>query len=1371
MCLFKTLTFVVALAACHFFGGINLSAQGNPEELGIPIIRNFTHEEYDGFIQNWDIVQDPRGFIYVANNSGILEYDGVNWRKIPVPGNPVIRSLAVDDQGTIFIGALGDLGYLKADSLGELSFVSLLQFLPENRRNFNDVWNTFSTSEGIYFQTERYLFRWQDHSSEILETRDVNGSFFFWDKEEKIASAFVLNDEIYLNSYHQGIKKVVGDSLELIEGGESFAQMFFNFFLPFSIKGTDVFALTGSASTNKLYTYDGKEFKDFSISKELESFFEENRLYMNAVALLNGEIAFPSLRGGLVVMDKAGEIKFILDEKQGLQDQFIINLFQDRENSIWLSLGDGISRFEYPSPLSIFDHRLGLDVPVYHMTRHMGKFCLATEDGVYLLDEEERKRGEFSSFSKLPGINDQSWKILPVDQEVLIANAHGVYQIKDKGVHRLSQEHAFTLNQSRYDPTMVWLGEKDGLRLMKKSGQSWISSEKIPEIKGKILNVIEEDSRHLWISTWTDEFIRISFKQDEQSQLRKKEDGSFELEMAPYEIDFFGPKHALPSGFLRMAYIDKKLLLYTAEGLLRYNDLQKVFVPDTRFGKALSAPGLLIDRIAQDQKGNLWLAIIENGEVEIRKFKKGPEGDYIADPNIHLRQSVVGEFIDWIYPDPENPDYIWFAGTHGLIRFNSALHPKEKQIKTPKTQIRSVYVKGDSLVFGGAPGRDRLEKTLSYADNEIRFRYAAPFLKDPQKNSYQVFLQGFDKAWSPWTNESQKDYTNIPEGKYVFRVRARDYAGKLANESSLSFRIAAPWYRSPWTYTLYLLLLGLLIRALLYWRFRHLEGRNNRLEDIVNIRTRELKKEKDRVEKQREKLKELDELKSQIFTNLSHEFRTPLTVILGMANQIKHSPEKWLDRGVNMIERNGSSLLNLINQLLDLQKLSAGRLRTQYIHGDIIQYIQYVFESFQSLALLKDQQLHFLSSESQYFMDYDPNKLLHIISNLLSNAIKFTPDKGNIYLQLDVYREHETEMLRIRVKDTGKGIAPENLPFIFDRFYQVEEKGSAQSTGIGLALTYQLIKLMHGDIKVSSKLAKGSSFEVLLPVTNKAELKEFSGNNLHISPYKQVESKEEISCPKAGGRASLLIVEDNADLMQYLLSCLEGKYELFMARDGQEGFDLALKHVPDLIISDVIMPNKNGFEFCAELKTDPRISHIPVVLLTARFDEQSRIEGFKHGADAYLAKPFNPEELSIRLEQLLKIRQELQKRYQEPDWIGAKDVIEPTQEDEFILQLKQVVEEHLDEEDFKVVDLCREMGLSRTQLHQKIKALTGRPTSHFVRSIRLQKARNMLQHANLNISEIAYSVGFSDPRYFSRTYAEEFGETPSRTRSAALKAP
>ncbi|MEM8889227.1 MAG: hybrid sensor histidine kinase/response regulator transcription factor, partial [Bacteroidota bacterium] len=685
--------------------------------------------------------------------------------------------------------------------------------------------------------------------------------------------------------------------------------------------------------------------------------------------------------------------------------------------------------------------------------------------------------------------------------------------------------------------------------------------------------------------------------------------------------------------------------------------------------------------------------------------------------------------------------------------------------------IRSVYVRGDSLIFGGAPGREELTTPLKYDDNELRFRYAAPFLKDPEKNSYQVFLEGFDKNWSTWTYESQKDYTNIPEGKYTFRVRARDYAGRLADESRLSFRIEAPWYRSPWICASYLLLLGLLIRGLLSWRFRHLESRNNRLEEIVDIRTQELQKQKDQVESQKEKLKELDELKSQIFTNLSHEFRTPLTVILGMANQIRQSPDKWLDKGVHMIERNGSSLLNLINQLLDLQKLSAGKLRPQYIQGNIIQYIQYVFESFQSLALLKEQQLHFLSSESCYVMDYDPDKLLHIISNLLSNAIKFTPDKGNIYLQLDVHQEQEREMLRIRVKDTGKGIAQENLPFIFDRFYQVEEKGSAQSTGIGLALTYQLIKLLHGDIKVSSKLGKGSNFEVLLPISRKAELKGFSESALSISPYKQVEGEEEISCPNAGGRASLLIVEDNADLMQYLLSCLEGKYKLYVARDGQEGIDLALKHVPDLVISDVIMPNKNGYEFCAELKTDPRISHIPVVLLTARFDEQSRIEGFKHGADAYLAKPFNPEELSIRLEQLLKIRRELQKRYQEPGWLGARDVLEPNQEDEFIQQLKRVIEEHLDEEDFKVVDLCREMGLSRTQLHQKIKALTGRPTSHFVRSIRLHKARNLLQTANLNISEIAYSVGFSDPRYFSRTYTEEFGETPSSTRSAAFKAP
>lgn len=556
--------------------------------------------------------------------------------------------------------------------------------------------------------------------------------------------------------------------------------------------------------------------------------------------------------------------------------------------------------------------------------------------------------------------------------------------------------------------------------------------------------------------------------------------------------------------------------------------------------------------------------------------------------------------------------------------------------------------------------------------------------------------------------------------------------------------------------------IALLFIFTIVWYYRSKQKGNAAL----NRLNKALMEQKAVVEKQKEKLEELDEIKSRFFTNISYEFRTPLTIISGMIDQVKTKPDVWLDKGSNMIKRNVDGLLNLVNQILDLRKLESDEMQVNMIQGDIIYYLHYILESHHSFAQGKEIQLHFLPMQDKLVIDYDPDKLLRIVSNFLSNAIKFTPKKGHIYFHVDHKSENGSEALQIRVQDTGPGIPEDQLAHIFDRFYQVDNSTTwkGEGTGIGLALTKELVHLLKGEITVKSSIGKGTSFTVSLPITRNAVLQDeheptaLEGSAATTTPDLQ-------PVPEGKGTAdisksSLLLVEDNPDVVQFLISCLEADYQLMVARDGQAGIDLAIEQVPDLIVSDVMMPEKDGFELCDTLKKDERTSHIPIILLTARADMDSRISGLERGADAYLSKPFEQKELLVRLKNLLKLRQKLQKRYRSFEPIESP----ASPEDMFVQKVRKAVEDKMGDEDFGILHLCRAVALSRAQLHNKIKALTGLSTSHYIRSIRLQKAKQLLNKGELNVSEVAYEVGFKDPKYFSRLFIEAFGIPPSKTR-------
>ena len=530
-------------------------------------------------------------------------------------------------------------------------------------------------------------------------------------------------------------------------------------------------------------------------------------------------------------------------------------------------------------------------------------------------------------------------------------------------------------------------------------------------------------------------------------------------------------------------------------------------------------------------------------------------------------------------------------------------------------------------------------------------------------------------------------------------------------------------------------------------------------------------------------LKELDAVKTRLYTNITHEFRTPLTVILGMAQQAMDKPQEHLQEGLTMITRNGQNLLNLVNQMLDLNKLESGKLDLQYQQVDVVNFLKYIVESLHSLAENKGIKLHFLTDLDTLTMDIEENRLQQVVSNLLSNAVKFTPKGGNIYMT--VGRLNGT--LSLKVKDTGVGISEEQLPYIFDRFYQADSTATrhGEGTGIGLSLTRELVKLMNGTIAVKSYLHKGSEFEVTLPITHLSDMKEnnaYAAQTFENKAFLLEENSLFVEHQSVSNEKPLvLIADDNADVRAYTASCLAADYNLLIAKDGRECEMMAFDKTPDLIISDVMMPFKDGFEVCKTLKTDERTSHIPIIMLTAKADIDSKLQGFERGADAYLMKPFNKEELLLRIKKLLELRQQLQQFYLSTAGLktggkavfteGVSDSIEEKVIEKntpflnnfdniFVVKVKTTIEKHISDADLDIEKLARALALSTSQLNRKLTALTGLSTNNFMRYVRLIKAKELLLHSGFSITAIAYDSGFNDPAYFIRVFRQEFGVTP-----------
>lgn len=513
------------------------------------------------------------------------------------------------------------------------------------------------------------------------------------------------------------------------------------------------------------------------------------------------------------------------------------------------------------------------------------------------------------------------------------------------------------------------------------------------------------------------------------------------------------------------------------------------------------------------------------------------------------------------------------------------------------------------------------------------------------------------------------------------------------------------------------------------------------------------------------RVRDLAEIKTRFFTNLSHEFRTPLTLILGPLNKAeRNSPDEpktaLENKDFHLLKKNALRLQTLVDQLLDLSRLEGGQLQLQLERGNLIGFLRTLVYSFESLAERKNISLSTSFPEDLSQAWYDADKLEKIMTNLLSNAFKYTPMGGAVSVSV----QNDNDYLKIDIRDTGEGIETDELHKIFERFYRVEgseEKGS----GIGLALTKELVDLHNGTIRVQSNKGKGTSFTVRLPVALK--LLPVSGNQNSIK-NEEVELKQEpletnlLESQKQEDKPVALVVEDNEDLRSYIKDILQDSFSLLSAKDGLQGERMAIEHIPDIIISDVMMPGKDGYELCHSLKNNTKTSHIPIIMLTAKVGQTNKLEGLTQGADAYITKPFDEKELLLQMRNLIEARKKIWEHFKASDLLLIKDLKLTSMDDSFLHKVVEAIKGNLDNESFSVEDLSREVGFSRSQLHRKLKALINKSANHLITEIRLNEAHHMLEHKAGSVSEIAYSVGYSNMSYFTKSFKDKFGVLPSK---------
>jgi signal transduction histidine kinase/DNA-binding response OmpR family regulator len=785
--------------------------------------------------------------------------------------------------------------------------------------------------------------------------------------------------------------------------------------------------------------------------------------------------------------------------------------------------------------------------------------------------------------------------------------------------------------------------------------------------------------------------------------------------------------------------------------------------------------------IEEDNMGNIWIS--GQRGISCLIFCKDSVNEPFNNPVIHTyiqQDGLKGSdfVVNSVLLDSKNR--IWWGSSKSLTMLDMntfAFSDERPYMQLDHIEINERFIdycqpeenteikmKFDSVArFYNYP----LNLELSYKSNHLTFYFSAVDWSAPHKLLYSFKMDGFSDKWSAPTSEAKANYRNLPSGTYTFKVGAIGAAQIWSEPFEYTFTIRPPLWFTWWAYMIY----GFIVLSLILWYRRYLIRREK---VIADLRVKEAKMNS---------LQELGQLKSRFFANISHELRTPLTLIQGPIEELRKNLPDLPVKATNLLnsmKRNAARLHNLIDQILEISKLETGKVQLQVARGNLEEFITTIIVSFLSLAESRKIKYSYELPGASDPVYFDGEKLEKILTNLISNAFKFTPAGGKIKVRLQNIADSSVNIpvyVIIEVADTGMGIPREQVSKIFDRFFQVRDSDSRNigGTGLGLALTKELVDIYRGEISVESQEGKGSTFTVKLPVAFKLFTKEEITDQV-TRPEAQKEYAElpgeqeepqEIDIAESDGRKPgdetplILVVEDNTDLRNYISRTLESNFRIITEVNGKSGLARAIECIPDLIISDVMMPVMDGMEMSKMLKTDRRTDHIPIILLTAKADRESKLEGLDIGADNYITKPFDAEELKVRVDNLINQRRKLRDHYRKEFLSDFEDQDIPAPEDDFLVSVLNCIKKHIAEPGFNVEQLSKELRFSRTQLYRKILALTDHSPNEFIRNLRLKMATRMFHQGHRNITRVVYSVGFNTPAYFAQCFREIHGINPS----------
>lgn len=788
-------------------------ARANPQETGSPFVTNYPATVYNAHAQNWSIKQGAGGLLYFGNSNGILEYDGVSWRLIPTPKRAFIRSLGIDEAGRVYVGSVGDFGYLAPDSAGQLAFVSLLPRLKPEDRRFTDVWDTHVLNGRVYFLTDSRLFRFTpaDASAGQTEAGALHrDSLDVWTSESGFHTSFVVHGHFYVREWGAGLLKLVsgspgGDFLKLLPEGERFADERIYVMLPYDERRI----LVGTREQG-LFRFDGNVFTPFPT--EADAFLKENRLFLPGAVLANGTFALGTESGGAAIIDRNGALLQILDKSAGLQDQTVSYLYRDREGLLWLALNNGISKIETQSPLTFYGERAGIEGSVYDIARHSGALYVATDLGVFCLKSPvPEKKSSLPSpsnprFQAVKGINTQTWALLSLmvsnrDSLLLAATLDGVYEIHRESAVPITsstsaQFRALTMLRSQEIPDRIYVGHWDGLSALRydsRNSHRWIDEGRIPDINEEIRTIVENPDGSLWLGTNARGALRVTFPESPA--------------LSRPRVERFGETDGLPYGWIGVYAHRLRPLFTTDAGLFQFDEASRRFKPDSTFGISFADGSRDVEVVAEDHLGNTWFGSEEAGEVSVARPRAGGGHLWVRDPFSRIPRAAINA----IYP--ERDGIVWFGGYLGLVRYDSNL--RNEDAPGFQTLLRRAAMGGDRAIFRGSgfPGAGEAGSTLPYTRNTLRFDFSASSFVVESENRFQTFLEGFDGGWSAWGKESWKEYTNLPAGHYRFRARSKNVYEQLGGEAVFDFTILPPWYQRWWAYAVYAVSLALGIFA------------------------------------------------------------------------------------------------------------------------------------------------------------------------------------------------------------------------------------------------------------------------------------------------------------------------------------------------------------------------------------------------------------------------------------------------------------------------------------------------------------------------------------------------------------------------------